>query len=276
MGSLKKQEADAWPADQYDYDENGQPIFGMQVSKHSSWFLPPPKGWRPPPPQIPENPRDMLPDLWAYGRLVFENLVQLFGRPADLITKHWLFGREARLCRDWIYNLENFVRCILIIAALTLDVVLPKRRADLAMRPVRAREERAKPDETGPSAWSVSLPVFPPERELRGRGQRKKKPPDQSTRDYADTLPLAKRMEALYRVLKHQERYARRLAFRLARLKDRNKRANCPRTLKLRAWDYPFDFYNRTKGQHAIKTKMTPAHYAASLKLAAWHNLAPG
>jgi hypothetical protein len=269
LSSLKRQEAAAWQDHQYDYDENGEPLFGWQISKHARWFLPPPKGWRPQPPRIPGNPRNMLGDLWAFGRLVYEEILQLWGSPAELMAKQWLFGRTGWLCRDWVRHLEQLVRCILIIAALTMEVVLPKPRTTLKRR--LSATPRRQMNAEDPSTWAVVLHVFPVERESQRRSRARPK----FKRRYLETAGLARRIEALYRVLKLQDPYARRLACRLARLKEKNRTANSPRTLTLKPWTYPYNFYGQTSGQHAVQEQMTPAHHAAG-HLLAWHDLAPG
>jgi hypothetical protein len=273
MGSLRKQEADVLDAQYYDYDEHGQPKFGMQISEHGRWFLPPPRGWRPLPPQVPDDPREALSDLWAFGRLVYEEILLLWGAPSELMAKHWLLGREAILCRDWVRHLEHLVRAILLIAALTLELVLPRPRtqAKRMIDPDAAPRLRLmKVDD--PSTWAVSLRMFPSEREPRQYTRRERRP----ARDYLDAASLAKRIEALYRILKRQDVYVTRLARRMARLREKNRLANAPRTLKLRPWTYPYDFYNRTSGQYAVQEQMTPAHFMASRLLGSWHDLEPG
>jgi hypothetical protein len=273
MGSLERQEADAFEASFYEYDAAGQPKFGWQVSKAGRWWNPPPKGWRPPPPQVPDNPREALPELWAFGRRVYEEILALWGSPSDLMAQHGLFGREGVLCRDWVRHLEHLVRCILIIAALTLEVVPPRPR----LSPKRATDPNAAPrtrliKTEEPSTWPVSFRVFPSTCEARSRRSSPRSP----KRNYMKVRGLALRIEALYRVLKTQDPYVRRLACRMARIREANRTANRLKTFALKPWTYPYDFYGRTSGQHAVQVHMTPAHVMAGRLLGPWHDLAPG
>jgi hypothetical protein len=79
---------------------------------------------------------------------------------------------------------------------------------------------------------------------------------------------MARRIEALRRVLANPDKRAHRLALRLARIRAANAKANAPRIFTLRRWD--FSPKKRTSGKRAVNEGMQIAQPIAEQVLARW------
>jgi hypothetical protein len=80
---------------------------------------------------------------------------------------------------------------------------------------------------------------------------------------------LARRIEALRRVLERKDRYVQRFARTLARIKKNNASANAPRSIGVRPWR--FRWQRRTTGRFAVSDAMAIANPLAERAAALWH-----
>ncbi len=171
-------------------------------------------------------------DVWRRAREVF---LQFFDRHdtsiARLATREYVFRAEHRKMCDWIGNLEELVRCLIFTAALALKVVLAPRTGQ--HRPRKHRKHIIWDNK--PSTWvRLSFSIFP--QATRSAGVRS--PTTKPASRFARTLPLARRLETLRRILTAPEACARRAAFHLARIRAANSKSNQPRQLVMEA-DHP-------------------------------------
>jgi hypothetical protein len=100
------------------------------------------------------------------------------------------------------------------------------------------------------------------------RGARRKRDPDAHPHPLVESWPMAKRIEALRRLLANPDKRARRVALRLARIRAANAKANEPRILALRPWDFAPE--KRTLGKHAVNDGMKVAQPLAEEALDRW------
>ena len=215
--------------------------------RRSRAWIPPTDDGRFPKREPPENPRDALPELWGLAARVWNEI---------------LSGLEYRHCTDWLRSLETLVRRIVMIAALTLE-----------LKPVAAGSSHAWGEPRfqrtlwhDPTTWKVSFRVLRQARERRDGERRPKKP----RREH--DLPsrgLARRIEALRRVLSGGQACAMRLARALARMKKANRTLNAPRELRLRPWSIRWD--KRTSGRLAVRDSMDIAQALAQRMIDVWH-----
>ena len=81
-------------------------------------------------------------------------------------------------------------------------------------------------------------------------------------------FPLARRLEAVRRVLADPDTRAHRFAVKLARIVARNAKANAPRLLGIRAWN---SFRLLNCGQRFIRTGMEIVMPLIEKRLSAWN-----
>lgn len=230
--------------------------------RRSGAWIPPSDDGRFPQREPPENPRDALPELWGLAARVWNEICALWGDSASLMRRRRLSGFEYRHCTDWLRSLETLVRRIVVIAALTLE-----------LKPVAAGPSHAWGEPRfqrtlwhDPTTWKVSFPVLRQARERRDGERRPKKP----RREH--DLPsrgLARRIEALRRVLSGGQACAMRLARALARMKKANRTLNAPRELRLKPWSIRWD--KRTSGRLAVRDGMDIAQALAQRAIDVWH-----
>jgi hypothetical protein len=235
--------------------------WGLVDGKDGREWIPPPDDWRFPQREPPENPRDALPDLWRLAARVWYEVCAIWGDSASLLRGH-IPARDYRRCTDWLRHLEALVRRIVIVAALALEL---KPAADGRRRPWgEPRFQRTLWHD--PTTWKVSFRVLRQARERREGEQCPKKP----RREH--DLPsrgLARRIEALRRVLSGGQAYAKRLARLLARMKTANRTLNAPREFRLRPWSIRWD--KRTSGRLAVSDGMDIAQSLARRAIEVWH-----
>lgn len=216
-------------------------------------------------PRLPENPRRLLTAMARFAVEVWTSFLWVWGAPRAMLRLRHLPARQWRCARDHIYHIEGLVRRLLLIAALCQKVAL----APLQRRAInRASANRVRENANAPATWCVSFSAMPPDLEsencAHARGPRRRLP-----QAFIATRGLARRMEALSRAMQQGRQRARRLAFRLARLAERNARANRPRLLGLRVWD--FHPCARTPGKHAVQTAMRKAAPLSVRLLTRWN-----
>lgn len=164
-------------------------------------------------------------DIWRRAR---ELWLQFFDRHdttlVALIEREVVWRAEHRKMCDWLHHLEQLVRCLILTAAFALEVALKPRTP----KP-RARKRRCHIIwDNKPSTWvRLRFSIFP----HASRAAKTYGAPTQKQSRFARTLPLARRLETLRRILVAPEASAGRAAFHLARLQAANVTSNQPRTL---------------------------------------------
>ena len=164
-------------------------------------------------------------DVWRRARAIF---LQFFDRHDTsiiaLAERDYVFRAEHRKMSDWVHHLEVLVRWLILTAALAIRITLKPRDP----KPRKAKRRLHIIWDNKPSTWvRLSFSIFP--RTTRSTRTRSASAKPQSR--FARTLPLARRLEALRRILVAPEASARRAAFHLARLKTANRTSNQPRAL---------------------------------------------
>ncbi len=166
--------------------------------------------------------RDLL--VWLVGD---------YWGPATLALHHFVWQFRKFEILDYLRPIELLLRRMLVIEAFALagSQSLPPSRPGGVIRTSRAPQEKPACDPTQPETWRVSFRIMPAKlAERHWRLPRKKLPPidrdhfrgDPRTpmrfrRVQHQSMPLARRLEAVIRVINDPAPYVRRLAFRLRR-----------------------------------------------------------
>jgi hypothetical protein len=177
--------------------------------------------------------RNSEPSLWEQAIQLWRDLVLGYGRSIDMMRWGWMRALEHRGAMHWVRDLEELVRRA--IRADAEDCDLPPLRPRAPCRPGRRRQEGRKQegcdrrpaspgdmpgfDARDETTWQVSFRMIKPA--PRPRGKYKRSP-------YAERrpcIPLARRIEALRRVIHFPRDYVRRYARRLARIEQARLRA---------------------------------------------------
>lgn len=199
-------------------------------------------------------------DAWSHACWALNVVFVLFETtPRDLAEQECIARWRWREICQWVGPLETLVRRIVLAAALTLTIVLKPLR-QIARKPGKGRRVIIWPHR--PESWIARLRILEP-RPARRRPIPSKPAHEASWDDMAwmnssedrprrvptvvMTFPLARRLEAIRRVLANPQRHAHRVAVKLARIAARNATANEPRRIFLRPWD-PGRFIPRGKG----------------------------
>lgn len=178
-----------------------------------------------------------IPMMLNIGRGAWDGFVMVFGDVADLAVGRIERRKQAAL-HTWISSLERIVRCLLLMMA--FELALPRNPGPAPAPPVlqtrRVRERDDEEEDDGddeppgdaridPDLWRVSAPILHVPYDLidvaddwvwvaplpRVRGL--------CLRDgLYSTSNVARRAEAVLRILNDPEPYARRLALRLSKL----------------------------------------------------------
>jgi hypothetical protein len=188
-------------------------------------------------PPYPDWARDPLtPQLVDTARGLLAAIVRGVWGPASYALQQRIWQWKKFDLLDWLRPLELLLRRMLLIEAFALagSQTLPHGRAGIAAAagaatPARPKPRPAKPsfDPAHPETWRVSFHALP----ARSRsGPRRKLPPVQPDRQFREevwanryrcrlwpSLPLARRLEAVIRVVNNPLPFVRRLAFRLRR-----------------------------------------------------------
>lgn len=180
--------------------------------------------------------------LWARVRASFERALLVCGNPAAIAAITNLARHSRTNIVRWLAPLENMVRKLLLVEAAAIGPP-PWSSASLPQlsRALRARAKVVcdpSPDRTAPSTWSACFALAPPcdpravEQDLHIRSlapdppwtvftpTRENSTPHQSGK-FDPAFRLARRFEALRRVLANPAPYARRLARLIQRLRKR-------------------------------------------------------
>jgi hypothetical protein len=225
--------------------------------------------WTPPRADLPEQSRDAVHGLREFAALVWSEIATAWGDPRDLMRTRRLTRDDYGRARDWIGALEQLVRRIILIMALTMQLS-PARSRPSGWH--RRRASTQTPHDA--TSWKLSFSTLPrdaplPRRRIRTRPRH---------RPWLRTRPLARRLEALLRAIQHTRPHALRLARMLARIATRNDRANETRFLAMRDWD--FHLAAGPSGRRAVQDGMVLAAPLSARELARWNatwiDLEPG
>ena len=202
-----------------------------------------------------------LMQVWDHARWVFAHLCDFFAAPAAIAQREYINVTEYRAIESWLRSLELLTRRLILAAALAMDAVL---------KPTTPREHKPRQRRrvlvwlNKPDSWIARLrmlPRKPPEtRSLR------RTPHDQPR--VKPSFPLARRLEAVRRVLADPDARAHRFAMKLARIAAHNTKANEPRLFAVRDWDTT---KARTRGQRFIRTAMDIVMPIIEDALARWN-----
>jgi hypothetical protein len=204
---------------------------------------------------------EQLLHVWEHARWVFVNFCEFFAAPAAIAAREYIAVPHYRAIESWLRSLELLTRRLILAAALAITVVL-NPVAPRARKPRQRRRVLVWFDK--PATWIARLRIFPHKpAETRVVGPARRDPPR-----VLRSFPLARRLEAVRRVLAHPDRRAHRLAVKLARIAARNATANEPRRFALRDWD---SSKARTRGERFIRTGMDRVMPLIEDRLAAWN-----
>jgi hypothetical protein len=160
-------------------------------------------------------------------------LMSAFGAPAEILARAWYARTEGAKLARYVLTLEILVRRFLLALARTLHLAPP---TPSRARAPRAAQQAPEPTPDTPSeTWrGLSFNVLP-QTPSRAHACRRSK----RTRRLWLAAKLAKRLEAAIRVILSPERYARRLARKLAQTRAGAARialAQPPRGLRAIDW----------------------------------------
>jgi len=154
------------------------------------------------------QPCSALSDIWSAAATLYSYLRAIFGAPAAFLTHAGEMTRAERLeVFAYLRPLERILRCALVTLALTVHG--PARPARKARAGARRAAKLRWPGENSTDWQGVRFAVMPPA--PRRRARRAHTQP----REVFSPLPLAKRMEAVSRVMHAPEPWIWRLARKL-------------------------------------------------------------
>ena len=174
---------------------------------------------------------DTLLAVWRHARWVFLQFCDFHAAPRALAEREWIATHEYRKIEAWLRAIELLTRRLVLAAALALNIVLKPLLQREHAQPRRRRRVLVWLQK--PETWIARFRIFP------------KKPPEErviyhNKRDVPRvmrTFPLARRLEAVRRVLADPDQRVHRLAMKLARMRASNAKANSPRLFAARDWD---------------------------------------
>ena len=183
---------------------------------------------------------EQLLSVWDHARWVFANFCEFFATPVAIADREYINVPEYRAMESWLRSLELLTRRLILAAALAINVKLLDRRAP-ARQSLRSSEPQPRKRRrvliwpTKPDSWIARLrmlPRKPPETRALRRAKREQP-------RVLPAFPLARRLEAVRRVLADPDKRAHRFAVKLARIAARNAKANEPRLFGVRALGLP-------------------------------------
>lgn len=225
--------------------------------------------YTPPVAELPENAADAVLDLRRFAAMVWEEASGLFGCSRHLVDWIRMDRPFMRMATDWVRHVEMLMKRVVVIVALSLNLPPVRQRASI---PLGIETRLRRSHWAQPETWKVSFRMSPVKRGERAWRPGAPKPQSLLVRTYG----LARRLEALRRVISFTERRAVRFARALARRKARLEGMNDKPVLELRKWD--FHPYRASKGMFAVREGMAIAHPLEARCLRLWQQdlLAPG
>lgn len=211
--------------------------------------------------------------VWEHACWALQNVLTLFTTPADLALREYIPHHEHRRLTDLIRHLELLARRLILAAALALNLIL--RPKDTKTRaPRRRRRILLWPDR--PYGWRANFTMMPA-RKAEDAISYVRPPANPTPSRTVPSFPLARRLEAVRRVLAKPDIYVRRFAIRLTRIAQQNDIANRPRHFALRAWRPLDERRLPTLGCRFVATGMETVQPLAESALERWNQAAdPG
>lgn len=216
---------------------------------------------------------EQLLSVWEHARWVFANFCDFFAPPVAIAGREYINRSEYRAMESWLRSLELLTRRLILAAALAINVTLkPLDRRAPARQSLRSSEPATQSRQrrrvliwfNKPASWIARLRMVPRKpSETRALRRPKREQPR-----VLPSFPLARRLEAVRRVLADPDKRAHRFAMKLARIAARNAKANAPRLFAVRDWD-PHRLLNR--GQRFIRTGMEIVMPLIEDALAGWN-----
>ena len=205
---------------------------------------------------------EQLLQVWTHARWVFANFCDFFAAPAAIAAREYINLTEYRAMDSWLRSLELLTRRLILAAALAINVVL--KPLDPVPPAGRRQRRRVLIWFNKPSTWIARrrmMPRKPPETRALRRARREQP-------RVLPAFPLARRLEAVRRVLADPDTRAHRFAVKLARIAAHNAKANEPRLFAVRDWD---SHKPLNRGQRFIRTAMDIVMPLIEDRLAAWN-----
>jgi len=189
--------------------------------------------------------------VWRHARWAFMHVATFHTTPRDLALAGLLSRADHRAIGHLVRRLELLTRRLVLVAALALNLVLrPIANREHPGGPRRRRRVLLWPDK--PQTWRVRFHVRPPRRPAIEWIYRRRKILPRTLA----SLPLAKRLEAVRRVLVDPDGYIRRCAIRFARIAEKNRTANQPRCFGVRPWSLNHEWRATPAAARLIATGM--------------------
>lgn len=206
-----------------------------------------------------------LLDVWTFARNTFADITHLVISPLELADREYIRRADHKRYADLIRHLELLARRFIMAAALALNFLLKP----LAERQPRARK-RGRPLYWmhRPETWCAGVnlwrkPSAPP---AWSYARRTGAPPP-----VVSSFPLARRLEAVRRLLANPDRYIRRTAIRLGRFDQRNRLSNNPVALAVRPWAVARPGRMSTSGSRWIRIGMEMVQPMVESQLDRWN-----
>ena len=226
--------------------------------------------YTPPPLVLPDDDASAIPEIRDFAAMVWREITEVFGPSIHFVRMITAPRRFYRQTLDWLRNLELLVRRFIAITALamTWPPVKPTKRSPSTRLPEFRRRSGHWADV---QSWNVSFRIMP-------RLPRKPRPstaglPRKPLTHFVRVYNIARRIEALRRVLSYHKVYARRFARSLELRRARTPRSNEKVLLGVKPWK--FHPYMATKGQHAVRDIMPLVVGLCQRALNRWQGLDP-
>lgn len=209
---------------------------------------------------------------WEHACWALANILDLSTTPAQLVEDAWITRRDHRIYADLIRHLELLARRIILAAAFAMQLIL-KPIAAMPHKPRPRRQVILWPH--SPEKWPARFRMVPAQKpDMEGYIIWRAKREPKHIPAVVSSKSLALRLEAVRRAITAPDACIRRFAIRLARLAQRNLKANTPRYLGIRAWN-PRGVY--TRGMRYIMTGMEIVQALCEDRIDAWNQAAdPG
>ena len=156
-----------------------------------------------------------LQDAWAHVGELYDWIVSLFGAPRALADRLILLRKQRHEILAWLVPVEALARRLLLLKALSLPKANTPPVFTPGARVARFADRAAPVMEEDAESWRVRFSVWPHGATRKAASN----PPLAMQRGGAPTenaLPLARRLEALRRVLENPEPALKRLTRLLA------------------------------------------------------------
>ena len=118
--------------------------------------------WTPPPVVLPDDDASAIPEMREFAAMVWGEITDVFGNSAYLVSRAVDSLAFMKQARDWVRNLELFVRRMIAVLALSIQLP-PARPRTPAARPRPPEEFRRRSGHwMDVQGWHVSFRLTPP------------------------------------------------------------------------------------------------------------------